>query len=106
MKNSCNLVKKMKSLQFKSYGGCDKLEFTKVEIPKLKNPKDILVSVRAVAVNPVDINILSGNYQKIFNLNLPSGVGFDVCGVVTQVGEEVTKFKKWGFNILKKSKLW
>lgn len=50
-------------------------------------PRDLLVEVRAVSVNPVDVKVRAGGD--------PDGVrvlGFDAAGVVVEVGDEVTLF--------------
>lgn len=57
-----------------------------VETPTL-HPHDLLVEVKAVSVNPVDVKLRAGVK--------PSGLrvlGFDAAGVVTRVGEAVTLF--------------
>ncbi len=60
----------------------------------------ILVEVRAVAVNPIDTYIRSG--AVAMQLPDPFIVGCDFAGVVHQVGEGVNKFKigdrVWGSN--------
>ncbi|KAF8525712.1 GroES-like protein [Gautieria morchelliformis] len=62
----------------------------KIDIPK-PAPGDILVKVMATALNPVDWKT-----QKygVFQDTYPALLGVDVAGVVEQVGEGVTAFKK------------
>jgi len=70
-------------------------------LPKPK-PADnqVLVKVKAVAVNPVDTYIRAGMYPM--DLPLPFVIGCDLAGVVEAVGPAVTKFHKgdrvWGSN--------
>jgi NADPH2:quinone reductase len=69
--------------------------------PKPK-PADnqVLVKVKAVAVNPVDTYIRAGMYPM--DLPQPFIVGCDLAGVVEATGAAVTKFRKgdrvWGSN--------
>ncbi|MDN6297396.1 MAG: zinc-binding alcohol dehydrogenase family protein [Halomonas sp.] len=65
--------------------------FLDVELPKPEPlGHDVLVSVRAVSVNPVDTKIRSPREQVE---NPPRVLGFDASGVVEAVGPEVTLFK-------------
>ena len=70
-------------------------------LPKPK-PADnqVLVKIKAVAVNPVDTYVRAGMYSM--DLPQPFVVGCDLAGVVEAVGPAVTKFRKgdrvWGSN--------
>lgn len=70
-------------------------------LPKPK-PADnqVLVKVKAVAVNPVDTYVRAGMYPM--DLPRPFIVGCDLAGVVEAVGPGVTRFNKgdrvWGSN--------
>lgn len=56
-------------------------------------PYEILVEVRAVAINPVDYSIAQLG-QKIFPwLSYPRQAGFDAAGSVIEVGDEVSRFR-------------
>jgi zinc-binding alcohol dehydrogenase family protein len=59
------------------------------ELPTL-GTHDLLVSVRAVAVNPVDTKIRDGQISMGDAVNI---LGWDVAGVVTKVGPQVTLFR-------------
>jgi zinc-binding alcohol dehydrogenase family protein len=62
-----------------------------VDKPK-PGPRDLLVQVRAVSVNPVDTKIRKGNGpgQPTGDLKI---LGWDAAGVVEEIGSEVTLFK-------------
>ncbi|MCL4152370.1 UNVERIFIED_CONTAM: hypothetical protein GTU68_014690, partial [Idotea baltica] len=66
--------------------------FLDVELPKpTPEGRDILVSVKAVAVNPVDTKVRGGGGDKVED---PARViGYDASGVVEAVGPDVTLFK-------------
>ena len=68
------------------------LSLQDVELPApLPGPRDLLVDVRAIAVNPVDTKLRA-------HVSAPSGqwkvLGWDVVGTVRAVGAEVTLFKE------------
>ncbi|WP_458294869.1 alcohol dehydrogenase catalytic domain-containing protein [Legionella pneumophila] len=60
-----------------------------VSVPKATG-HDILVEIKAVAVNPVDTKVRR-NVQP--EPQQPKILGWDASGVVTEVGSEVTMFK-------------
>jgi zinc-binding alcohol dehydrogenase family protein len=51
-------------------------------------PRDLLVEVRAVSVNPVDTKVRAGTFTKE-----PKILGWDAAGIVREVGAEVTLFQ-------------
>jgi zinc-binding alcohol dehydrogenase family protein len=61
--------------------------------PPSPGPRDLLVEVRAISVNPVDAKIRGGGGP-----GKPDGqlqiLGWDAAGVVKEVGEDVTLFKR------------
>ncbi len=62
-----------------------------IEVPKpVPGPGDLLVSVRAVSVNPVDTKIRK---RTASTDGTPKILGYDVAGVVEAIGSEVTLFK-------------
>jgi len=82
----------MKQLQINAYGDIgDNLGFAEVSVPKIKN-NQILVEIHAAAVNPIDYKIVSGAFKQISPLKFPAPIGFDVSGVVAEVGSDVTSF--------------
>lgn len=55
---------------------------------------DLLVSVKAIAVNPVDVKVRSGRGKaQGVQENPPRIIGWDASGIVESVGPEVTLFK-------------
>ena len=51
-------------------------------------PRDLLIEVRAVSVNPVDTKVRAGTLTKE-----PKILGWDATGIVREVGAEVTLFQ-------------
>jgi zinc-binding alcohol dehydrogenase family protein len=78
----------MKAIVHTEYGGPEVLQFVTVTTPTLQ-PRDLLVRVKAFAVNPVDAKRRrAGNAPLPF----PKILGFDGAGIVEQVGPEVSLF--------------
>ncbi|MFD4791723.1 NADP-dependent oxidoreductase [Streptomyces sp. NPDC058459] len=81
-----------RAVQFSEYGTPEVLSV--VDAPSLNaGPGQVRLAVRAAGVNPIDWKILQGFMRQEIHLNLPSGLGSDVAGVVDQVGEGVTAFE-------------
>ncbi|MFJ3794185.1 NADP-dependent oxidoreductase [Kitasatospora sp. NPDC090091] len=81
----------MKAITYRSYGGPDVLEYGDVPEPKL-GPDSVLVRVAAASVNPVDWKIQAGYLDGVLDVVFPVVPGWDVAGVVEQVGVGVTEF--------------
>jgi zinc-binding alcohol dehydrogenase family protein len=64
-----------------------------IDIPEpVAGPRDLLVEVKAVSVNPVDTKVRQG-YVPHADESQPRILGWDAAGVVKSVGSEVTLFK-------------
>ncbi len=87
----------MKAAVFRCYGSPDVIEITDIDKP-VPGDHDVLVKIRAAAVNPLDWHYLRGTP---YLLRLDAGIGtpddtsmgVDFAGVVEAVGQSVTKFK-------------
>lgn len=86
----------MKAIVYRCYGSPDVLEFTDIEKPG-PAANEVLVKVRAAAVNPLDWHYMRGSP---YIMRLGSGIGaptdtrlgVDFAGTVEAVGDKVTKF--------------
>jgi NADPH2:quinone reductase len=80
----------MKAIRVSQFGGSEvmKLEETADLIP---SPTQVLVTVKAIGVNPVEAYIRSGAYPM--KPNFPYTPGGDGAGIVQSVGTQVTRFK-------------
>lgn len=79
----------MKAITYTSYGGPEVLELTEVAEPKI-GPDWVKVDVRATSVNPVDWKVAKGGMDAMLDAFLPATPGWDVSGVVEEVGPAVT----------------
>jgi NADPH:quinone reductase-like Zn-dependent oxidoreductase len=85
----------MKAIVHCEYGSPDVLELKDIETP-VPNDNQLLVRVRAVAVNPLDLTIAGPlALRPISGLRKPkeTRVGVDYSGTVEAVGKNVTNFK-------------
>jgi NADPH:quinone reductase-like Zn-dependent oxidoreductase len=82
----------MKALTFKRYGKSPEIGIAEVPRPVLK-PDELLVQVHAAGLNPIDNMITTGAFKPVLRFQLPATLGSDLAGVVTEVGNRVTRFK-------------
>ncbi|MEV7599279.1 NADP-dependent oxidoreductase [Kitasatospora sp. NPDC089797] len=80
-----------KAIAFTQYGGADVLRPIEIELPA-PGAGQVRVAVRAVGVNPLDHKVRSGALQGLFPVAFPAVSGYEVSGVVEEVGPEVTGF--------------
>ena len=83
----------MKALQIVAYGEIkDSLAFNEVNKPTVQTT-DVLIEVKAAAINPIDKSIILGKLQGLIPLPFPSTIGYDVSGIVVDKGTEVQDFE-------------
>jgi NADPH:quinone reductase-like Zn-dependent oxidoreductase len=80
----------MKAVVFRQHGGPDVLEYGDAPEPHIR-PNEVLVEVKACALNHLDIWVRNG--LPGIEIPLPHILGNDVSGVVREVGELVTWVK-------------
>ena len=64
-----------------------------IPVPKISDD-EVLVRVKAAAVNPLEILILTGSIKLIQDYSMPLTLGNELSGIIEEVGKNVTKFKK------------
>jgi 2-desacetyl-2-hydroxyethyl bacteriochlorophyllide A dehydrogenase len=79
----------MKAVIFREHGGTHKLSYEDFPDP-IVGPEDVLVRVKACALNHLDIWTREGN--PAYPLVLPHIVGSDVAGTVEHIGSHVEGF--------------
>src|SRR5439155_7349572 len=86
----------MKAIVYRNYGSPDVLRLEEIEKPTAGDD-EILIKVRAAAVNPLDLLFRGTSYMVriITGLRKPKDtrLGVDVAGQVEAVGRNVTQFK-------------
>ena len=86
----------MKAVVSRCYGGPEALEYIDVEKPR-PGPNDVIVKVKAAAVNPLDYHFMRGSPYLMrlgAGIGKPSDqrMGVDFAGVIVAVGDDATKF--------------
>lgn len=79
----------MKAVRFHEYGAADVLRYEDAPDPEV-GPRDVLIRVRTVGINHVDIDMRNGTSR--LPLQLPHILGFEVGGEVAAVGAQVDEF--------------
>lgn len=74
----------------------DYKELVKIsEVPKPELIENgVMIEVHAASINPIDNIVRAGYMKDMMPITFPYIMGYDVSGVVTEVGSKVTKFKK------------
>jgi NADPH2:quinone reductase len=92
-------VRRMKAAYIQQPGPPENIQFGDLPRPEAK-PGQVLVRVRAVAVNPIDTYIRAGMVPM--EIPRPYILGSDLAGVVESLGPGVTRFhpgdRVWGSN--------
>lgn len=84
----------MKAVRIHAFGGPEVLQVEEVTRPT-PAADEILVSVYASGVNPVDWVVREGGNEALRSfLTLPMTLGWDAAGTVEEAGSEVTAFQK------------
>lgn len=81
----------MKAFTLAQVGSADHLAVREVPIPTLTNPDDVLVRIRAAALNRLDLFVING--LPGVKLSFPHIMAGDGAGVVEQIGAAVTNVK-------------
>lgn len=78
----------MRAAVIDGYGGSDRLELREIARP-LAGAGQLLVRVRAAGVNPLDWKVRRGDLRFVMPQKFPWVPGYDVAGVVEEIGAEV-----------------
>lgn len=83
----------MRAIAIEEFGDLDRLKV--VDLPRPKPGRgEILVRVVAAGVNPVDWKIVEGRLKGVFPHVFPLIPGWDVAGVVEELGEGASRFRR------------
>jgi NADPH:quinone reductase-like Zn-dependent oxidoreductase len=82
----------MRAVTYDSFAPDDsKLHYGEVADPKV-GPGQVLIQVKAAAVNPVDWKVMAGGLDPMMDAVFPVIPGWDVAGVVTRTGPDTPEF--------------
>ncbi|MBI2360617.1 MAG: zinc-binding dehydrogenase [Deltaproteobacteria bacterium] len=82
----------MKAVRIHEHGAADKLRYEEVGEPKLTDPTDVIVQLKAAALNHIDIWNRRG--LPGIEISLPRILGADGAGIVIEVGEQARNVKR------------
>jgi NADPH:quinone reductase-like Zn-dependent oxidoreductase len=87
----------MKAIILKAVGGPENLQLAEIAVPSIKDD-EVLVKVKAISINPVDAFARRNQESLNYVLQLKGDekyviLGWDIAGIVTEVGPAVTRFK-------------
>jgi len=81
----------MKAAVLHEYGPPSNLKYEDFEDPR-PNDGEVLVRVHFIGVNPIDWKIRSGAMKGQFQISFPAILGYDLAGMVSEVGKGVVDF--------------
>lgn len=84
----------MKAIVLEKFGGVENLIYKDIKKPEIKT-NEVLIRVKAISINPVDVKVRSGQVPFVDELvkHDPLILGWDISGEVVAIGNEVTRFK-------------
>jgi NADPH:quinone reductase len=82
----------MKAVLLTGAGGVENLVLSDIPKPTIQHSKQILVKLHAAGLNPIDYKLRGRGGFKLEKL--PIVLGCDGAGIVEEIGEEVSRFKK------------
>jgi len=83
----------MKAAQITKYSKKIKVQVNDIAIPDIAD-HEVLVQVKAAAVNPLELLILAGSVKLIQDYSFPLTIGNELAGTLEKVGKKVKGFYK------------
>ena len=83
----------MKAVRIHNFGGPEALQFEDAAKPKAARG-EVLIRVHAAGVNPADWKVREGHLTELVQHKLPLVLGWDLSGVIEEIGPGVSQFKK------------
>lgn len=81
----------MQRIQYHEYGGPEVMRLEDFVLDAPGNG-EVAVAVRYAAINPIDWKMRNGMMKIMTGRSFPRGMGMDMSGVVTAIGNGVTRF--------------
>src|SRR5437899_49237 len=82
----------MKAIRIHSFGGPEVLRYEDAPRPQ-PQAGEVLVRVHAAGVNPIDWKVREGHMKDFWPHKFPLILGWDLSGVVEELGRGVSRFK-------------
>jgi NADPH:quinone reductase-like Zn-dependent oxidoreductase len=90
---SVRRLQTMKAVRIHKYGGLEVLQYEDAPLPKVAPATEVLVRIHAAGVNPIDWKTRQGHMKEVFPHSFPLVLGWDLSGVVEEVGAGASRFK-------------
>jgi NADPH:quinone reductase-like Zn-dependent oxidoreductase len=81
----------MKAARIRDYNAAPALAEVETPVP---GTNEVLVRIKAAALNPLDVKLQRGYMHQFFPLNFPYTLGTDLAGEIEQVGANVNEWRK------------
>jgi NADPH:quinone reductase-like Zn-dependent oxidoreductase len=82
----------MKAITIRAYGDVDQLHEEDLAIPTVAND-EVLVKIKNTSINPIDWKSRLGLLKGMYDWKFPVVLGWDLAGIITEVGQDVKNFK-------------
>ncbi|MCM3768950.1 MULTISPECIES: NADP-dependent oxidoreductase [Priestia] len=82
----------MKAAQITKYSKNIHAQVNDIPIPKVDD-NEVLVKVKAAAINPLEMLIVTGSVKLIQDYEFPLTLGNELAGIIEKVGKNVTDFR-------------
>lgn len=82
----------MRAITYAQFGSGDVFESSDIPAPHA-GPDMLVVEVKAAGINPVDYKVREGYLAELIDTQFPVVPGWDVAGVVTEVGLDTPEFE-------------
>jgi NADPH:quinone reductase-like Zn-dependent oxidoreductase len=83
----------MKAIRIYNYGGPEVLKYEESPRPQA-GEGEVLIRVYATSVNPIDWRVRAGYMKDFIPHSFPLVLGWDVSGVIEEVGPKAPRFRK------------
>ncbi|MGE6575064.1 NADP-dependent oxidoreductase [Paenibacillus xylanexedens] len=82
----------MKAVVINQYGSKEELVEQEVNKPRAE-ANQVVVKLEATSINPIDWKLREGYLKEMYDWEFPIILGWDVAGVITEIGSNVSKWK-------------
>ncbi|CEJ93265.1 hypothetical protein VHEMI08870 [[Torrubiella] hemipterigena] len=86
-------MSEVKAVTVDAYGEPSTYKLTNITKPALADPTDVLIKVHGASINPIDVKKASGIMKALKKDSFPYIIGYDLSGVIEEVGAEVKNLK-------------
>ena len=86
------MARQMRAAYYEGFGGVDKIRIGNIDIPEIKEG-EVLVKIKAAAVNPVDAAVREGYLKDYLSYQFPIIPGWDMCGTIEERGFSARRFQ-------------